>query len=470
VSNNSGTAIHRQTNSNGAPLFTEYDATSLRIQGELPDTLNGTLYRNGPNPQFHDPKAHLFGGDGMVHAFTLNRGQASYCNRWVRTAHWRAEREAGQKLFDAYGRDKNGSKTAIAADEGAANTNVIWHGGRLMALEEAHLPIEMDPHTLETRGVRDYGQAIKGPFTAHPKIDPVTGEMVFFGYSASGPLSAGMTYGVVDAKGVVTRFERFEAPYASMIHDFMITARHVLFPVLPLTGSMARAQRGQPPFAWEPEMGARIGIMSRNGSAQDIRWFSGNSCYVYHVMNAWESESGDRIIADVMRYDEPPLFTYPDGTPTDPSRTVARLCRWTFDLAGASDTFTEEFLSDLPGEFPRIDDRRTGLSYRHGWGTCDRLDGQSVGHDGLVHYDILSGKQSTYMLPVGDKFSEPVFVPSAVDAPEGDGWLLSTIFRATENRSDLAVFGATDLAAGPVATVQLSHRVPAGFHGNWVGA
>ncbi|MDM0078914.1 carotenoid oxygenase family protein [Variovorax sp. J2P1-59] len=459
---------------NGAPITFEAEAAFLPVVGELPAGLEGTLYRNGPNPQFPSADAHLFGGDGMLHAFELANGRASYLNRWVRTAHWKAEREAGRRLFDGFGRPKEGDAAAAeVADEGVANTHVAWHAGRLLALEEAHLPIEIDPVTLATRGPFDFGGGLSGPFTAHPKTDPVTGEMLFFGYGATGPLSSGMTYGAIDTAGRVTRFDRFEAPYASMVHDFAVTERHVLFPVLPLSASMARAQRGLPPFAWEPELGARVGVMPRDGRVEDIRWFEGEAGYVFHVMNAWEEQDargGQRIVADVMRYDEPPLFPYPDGRPTDPQRSVARLCRWTFDLTASSDRFEQQPLDDLSGEFPRIDERRAGLPYRHGWYACQREARYGAGNEGLAHYDAVTRQRTLHYLPPGDRVSEPVFVPRAPNAQEGEGWLLATVYRAAECRSDLAVFNALALADGPIATVQLSHRVPSGFHGSWLPA
>src|SRR5947209_5486239 len=131
------------------------------------------------------------------------------------------------------------------------------------ALEEGHLPTEIEPGTLNRRGYCDYDGAIAGPFTAHPKIDPATGEMVFFGYNAAGPLTPALSFGSVNASGVVTRFDRFEAPYASMVHDFIVTENHLLFPILPITGSMERAMRGQAPYACEPEKGAYVGVMNR---------------------------------------------------------------------------------------------------------------------------------------------------------------------------------------------------------------
>ena len=456
--------------SNFDPIHIECDVEDLRINGALPRELNGSLIRNGPNPQFDAPGAHWFVGDGMLHSFTLAEGRASYRNRWIRTPKFLAEHDAGRAIFSGFGgRRLPDAPPTPVTDTGVANTNIVWHGGRLLALEEAHLPTEIDRRTLATLGYQDFGGGLPGAFTAHPKVDPVTGEMIFFGYNATGPFSVGMTCGTLDAGGVVTRLERFEAPFASMVHDFIVTDRHILFPILPLTGSMERARAGRPPFAWEPEKGSHIGVMKRDGSASDMVWFRGEAAYVFHVMNAWEE--GDLIMADVMQTEEAPLFPHADGSAPDPAKARARLCRWTFDMSGRADRFTSRYLDDLDGEFPRIDDRRAGLAHRHGWIACANPDFERIGMFGAVaHFDRVAGRRTVHALPVGDATSEPVFVPRGPDAAEGDGWLLSVIWRAAENRSDLAVFEATDIGSRPIATVELGHRVPFGFHGNWVPA
>ena len=458
----------KATRNNRGPIPFESNAAYLKITGELPRELNGTLYRNGPNPQFDAPNAHWFVGDGMLHAFHLENGAASYRNRWVRTPKWQAEHEAGRALFGGFGQ-KLPDVPVTPADGCVANTNIIFHGGKLLALVESHLPTEIEPGTLATRGTCNFDGAISGPFTAHPKTDPLTGELFFFGYNASGPFTPTLSFGSIDAKGNATRFDRFEAPYASMVHDFIVTERHLLFPILPITGSMARAMRGRPPYAWEPDKGAYVGVMKRNGSAKDIVWFRGESCYVFHVMNAWEE--GDRIIADVMQFEEAPLFPHPDGSPTNPDKSRARLARWTFDLAGNTDRFQQTYLDDLTGEFPRIDDRRAGSANHHGWYACANPElPMFEGFSGIAHVNGKGERLGKYLLPLGDSISEPVFVERSKDAAEGDGWLLAAIWRANENTSDLAVFNAGDVDAGPVALVHLGHRVPDGFHGNWINA
>jgi len=462
---------HFYLSGNFAPLSIECDAHDLPIVGELPRALHGTLYRNGPNPQFapRDNDYHWFTGDGMIHAFELGDGRARYRNRWVRTRKFELERAAGQSLFGSWGNPATTDPSVRDETSSLANTNIVWHGGRLLALEEADPPIEMDAGTLATRGEYRYGGKLAGAMTAHPKIDPVTGEMVYFAYSASGPISNGMAFGVVNGDGRITHTAAFDAPFSSMVHDFLVTPRYALFPILPIVGSMARAMRGESMYLWEPERGSHIGILPRDGrgagDASQLRWFRGESCYVFHTMNAWED--GDLIHADVLQYDNPGMF---NPGATGPG-TRARLCRWTFDMASNSDQFQRTWLDDLGSEFPRIDDRHATLPYRHGF-FASRLHADSLRstYDTLVHIDHGTGTRRMHTLPLGDALSEPVFVPRAADAEEGDGWLLSTVYLGQQHRSDLAVYDTDDIAAGPVATVQLSHRVPFGFHGNWVPA
>ncbi|WP_270937749.1 carotenoid oxygenase family protein [Falsiroseomonas oryzae] len=455
-----GTVFHRA--GNFAPIHAEHDIAELKVSGALPRDLCGTLFRNGPNPQFDEAGVHWFFGDGMVHAFTLSDGRAAYRNRWVRTHKWRAEHAAGRPLLPCYPRP---SLPGLAIrDTGVANTNVVWHAGRLLALEEGHLPFALDPATLETLGVETFGGVLRGRFTAHPKVDPATGEMLFFGYGIGGPRSARMAWGTIQPDGRVGKLERFGAPYCALVHDFAVTERHVLFPVMPLTGSRWRAiTRGQP-FAWEPELGGHVGLLRRAEGVASLRWFRAESCYVFHVLNAWDE--GARVVADVMQYDAPPLFPHADGTLPDPARTRARLVRWTLDPEAGTESFATEVLDDAPGEFPRLDERRAGRRNRFGAYAVRRTGAPLF--DAIVWRDMESGRARSFALPPGDALSEAVFVPRHASAPEGDGWLLTVAWRAAEGRSDLLVLDTDDITQGPVAAVHLPHRVPFGFHGNWV--
>ena len=171
-----------------------------------------------------------------------------------------------------------------------------------------------------------------------------------------------------------------------------------------------------------------------------------------------------------MQREAPALFPSADGAPIAPEKQIARLARWTFDMADGSDTFTRVHLDDLQAEFPRIDDRRAGLANRHSWFAAASARGLGGAFNSIAHIDNRTGVRRLYELPIGDATSEPVFVPRAADVVEGDGWLLATVWRAAENRSDLAIFNATEIDRGPVATVELAARVPFGLHGNWVPA
>jgi carotenoid cleavage dioxygenase len=288
--------------------------------------------------------------------------------------------------------------------------------------------------------------------------------MVWFAYAAGEmPLSKQVSFGLTDATGKVTRRDEFEAPYCSMVHDFLVTRSHALFPILPLTGSLERAMQGGPAFAWEPEKGAFVGVMRRDASVDTIRWFETEACYVFHPMNAWEE--GDLIHADVMEYAQAPLFPLVDGTMTRDKG--ARLVRWTFDLAGDTNAIRRTPLDDLAGEFPRFDERRAGLAYRHGWYAINQGRPGGVQFDGIAHIDHQTGKRAVHVFDGGDAPGEPVFVPRSPDAEEGDGWLVATVYRAGEDRSDFMVFDAQDIAAGPVGTARVPRRVPFGFHGAW---
>ena len=247
-----------------APLHMECDAPNLPVSGELPKELNGWLYRNGPNPQFA-PRGpyHWFAGDGMLHAFHVENARVSYRNRWVRTPKWELEHAEGEGLSGAFGNPRFSDPRIVELGSTLANTNVVWHAGRLLALEEAHAPFEVDPATLAPKGYHHFDGKLVGPMTAHPKLDASNGEMVFFGYAAKGRFTPELSLHVVDRDGALKRSQWFQAPYPSMVHDFVITRDWIILPIFPLTGSMDRAMKGLPPYAWEPDKGTHVALVPR---------------------------------------------------------------------------------------------------------------------------------------------------------------------------------------------------------------
>ncbi len=450
-----------------APIQMECDARDIIIEGEVPQDLTGTFYRNGPNPQFA-PRGqyHWFGGDGMIHAFHIEDGKVSYRNRWPRTVKFNLEREAGHALFNPFNpMDVDPSVQGMETD-GLANTNIVWHGDKLLALEEGHAPFELDPVTLESRGAWKFDETLVGPMTAHPKIDPETGEMVFFGYSVDGMLSNKMSYHVVDGSGKLVSSQFFDAPYAAMVHDFMVTKDYVLFPIMPLTASLERAMAGGPPFAWERDKGNCIGVMRRDGSVDAIRWFRGESSYVFHPMNSWND--GEVVTCDVSEYKRAPLFPNADGSKGERDDGLARLNRWTLDMGSNTDDYKTETLHDVSCEFGRLDERLACHSYRYGYMLCDgKQKAEAGGFNAIGRVDHETGKLETCSLPGDHAVSEAIFVPKSEDAAEGEGYLLSVVYDAAKDKSHLMALDAENVAGEPLFRAHLDHRVPFGFHGNW---
>ena len=418
---------------NRAPVAAEKGPHCLEVVGRLPEALRGTLFRNGPNPLNPSPGAHWFMGDGMIHAFRISEAGVQYRNRWVRTMSWA----------------KAAGASGAAFPEGRANTNVLAHAGRLMALEEQHLPVVIDPATLATEGAMTFSGGLQpGPFTAHPKHDPRTGELLFFGYGADGVFNQTIRIGSVDAAGRVVRCETAHAPNAAMVHDFAVTERFVVIPLFPLIADPAAG------FVWRQECRGFLGIMDRQIGCSSLRWVPAPDGFAFHVMNAWDADG--ILSVDLMLSAAPPFFPGPSSViPTD---AACYLTRWSVDMRNADAAVASRRLSDLDGEFPRIDERAAGRRHRHGFFTT---------HDGICHRDEADGRESVFRLAAGDSASEPVF--AARGTAEGDGWLLAVLFRQESLRSELVILEATNVEAGPVARAILPCRVPAGFHGNWLG-
>ena len=447
---------------NFAPLRSE-DDFDLDVQGALPEGLAGSLYRIGPNPQF-DPverNYHWFGGDGMVHAFEIDGGAVRYRNRYVRTPRWQTENAAGKVLYGVMGNPMTTDPSVMGTDSGVANTNILLHAGRLLALEEGHEPFEVAAGDLAPLGYRPFG----GRVTAHPKVDPRTGEMVFIAYAdGTMPLSDQISWGVAGPDGDLQTRETFTAPYCSMVHDFALTDRFVVIPVMPLTGDIQRAMRGGPPFAWDPEKGASLAIIDRAIGVASLRWVTVPTGYVFHVMNAWDDGQG--LVVDAMRYPQAPFFPLVDGSPG--METAAINIRWRIDLSGPEAKVEETVLDDLAGEFPRFDERFAQRPHRHGWFVGQQRRPGDIRGDCLAHLDLATGARTVWTEEGIGGVAEPVFVPRSSDVPEGDGWLLTVLYRLDRGISELAVFDALDIAAGPVARAAAPRRVPFGFHGNFV--
>ncbi len=428
---------------NYAPVMDELTEFDLSVTGSIPPELDGLYLRNGANPK-SGTSVHWFFGDGMVHGVRLERGRAAwYRNRFVRTT--KLERDL----------DAIDPATMMDRTASAANTHVIGHAGRILALEEGHLPYELSSE-LETLGCEDYDGKLTSAFTAHPKLCPETNELHFFGYGALPPH---LTYHVLDDKGRLVHSAEITVPGPTMMHDFMITRDHAIFMDLPVVFNLEKAAAGEVPLSWDESYGARIGILPRMGSDADIRWFEIDPCYVFHPLNAYAE--GSKVICDVGRHEYMWRDSMNDFAPS-------YLYRWTFDLA--TGTAVEEQLDEVSHGFPRVDDRVVGLRHRYGWAIGPR-QGSDGGFDSpgvLLKYDLEKGGSSQHDFGPSSQPGEFVFAEASGRAGEDEGWALGFVYDKARDASDLVILDASDMSAAPAAVVHMPRRVPHGFHGSWI--
>jgi carotenoid cleavage dioxygenase-like enzyme len=445
-----------------APIDDERHDTDLVVHGEVPPGLQGVYLRNGPNPRFAPlGNYHVFDGDGMIHAVDLDGGRARYRNRWVESAGLGAERRAGRALFGGLGEFRLPEPEVmeeVGMMKNTANTNIVRHAGRLLALMEAARPTELDA-ALHTLGEYDFGGALAGPMTAHPKVDPRTGELLFFGYS---PFPPHLRYHVADAEGVLVRTVDIDLPAPVMMHDFVVTARHVVWFDLPAVFDLEAMMAGRPGITWQPDHGARIGVMGRDAqSCDDVTWIEVEPFFVFHFLNGWTTDAGT-VVVDGCRAER---MNTAFGDEQLDEAVPPTLHRWTIDPT--TRTVTTEQLDDRPGDFPRIDDRRTGLANRYGYVAHTRTwDTDTVVFDGVVKHDLDTGSELVHRYGPSAVAGEAVFAPDRDRSAEDDGWLLNLVHDEATDQTSLVILDARDLTE--VGAVEIPRRVPFGFHGNWM--
>lgn len=474
---------------NYAPVRHELTATELTVTGSIPEHLDGRYARNGPNPigEIDQDAYHWFMGEGMVHGVRLREGRAEwYRNRWVRS----------EAVAAALGEPARPRPRSAAVAGFAANTNVVHHAGRTLALVEGGpAPYELT-EDLDTVGPCDFDGTVRGGYAAHPKIDPVTGEMHAVNYHFGRGNS--VQYSVVGADGRARRTVDVEVTGSPMMHDFALTERHVVFLDLPvvfdgakgaaavgvptplrrgaelvLSGLIGRVRvpdpvtarligrsggtSGDMPYSWDERYPARIGVMPREGGSGDVRWFDVDPMYVFHTLGAYDD--GDAVVVDAAHYRR--MFTADRHGPDGEHPTLRR---WRLDLG--SGRASETVLDDREQEFPRADERLVGRRHRYAYavGSGDRGDGP-LG-DSVLRHDLEAGTTVRRVLGSHARAGEFVFVPHGEDAAEDDGVLMGFVYDADSDRSRLAMLDAASLDT--VAEVWLPARVPHGFHGNWL--
>ncbi|OZM70143.1 9-cis-epoxycarotenoid dioxygenase [Amycolatopsis antarctica] len=453
-----------------APTDTEIDADALEVIGEIPRDLNGVYLRNGPNPRFQPQgRYHWFDGDGMVHAVHLENGKARYRNRWVRTKAFLADSEAGRSLWTGVMESPKGNPFGNHHGLGlkdAANTDLVFHRGRVLATwYMCGDPYALDPLSLETLGAEDFLGTLTGDMMAHPKVDERTGEMFWFDY---GPRPPYLRFGVVGADGAVASVTDVPLPGPRLPHDMAITEKYAVLMDLPLLPDAEAARRGRHKIVFDRSMPARFGVLPRYGTGDQVRWFEADSCYIYHVVNAWDE--GDEVVMDVCRVNRPQPRAdahTPLAKMLSYLRLDAQLHRYRFNLrTGAC---TESALDDANTEFPSIDARMLGRKSRYAYNVHISPESTLL-FDGIVRYDNLTQAKAEWSFGPGRWGSEAPFAPRDSAVAEDDGYLVTFVQDEREGRSELDIFDAADIEAGPVARVLLPARVPLGFHAAWVRA
>jgi carotenoid cleavage dioxygenase-like enzyme len=469
-----------------APMRFEADISDCEVIGKIPQDLDGAFVRVGGEwlypPKFPDDA--MLNTDGYVSSFRFRNGAVSYKGRWIRTHRYQQVVAAQRQLYGYY-------RNPFTDDESVrdpkrpnlrtvSNTAPIAHGGKLFTLKEDGLPHEIDPTTLDTIGPYDYDGAWKSEtFTAHPKIDPVSGEMVAFGYEATGLATDDVFIYTMDRSGKVTREVRIKQPYVSVIHDMALTQKHILLPFGGYVTGMDRLKAGKVHWGWDSTKPSMIGVLPRDGDAKDIRWFKGPERCMMHTFNA--HTEGNKIILYAPFYDSNffPFFPPVDGTPWNRDKAKAFVRRITLDLNSKSDRWKEEILWPFPvGDLGRVDTRYMTLANRYGYtGYSDAtkpFDTKRAGNAaGRVtncygRFDFTNGKLDTYFVGDTHSLQECCFIPRGKNAAEGDGYLVGVASNYAEMRSELIIADAQRLADGDIARVILPFRCSSQVHGIWV--
>ena len=431
------------------PLRDERTLTDLKVRGEIPPELDGRYLRNGPNP-ISPPKAaahHWFLGDAMLHGVRLRNGKAEwYRNRWIR----------GREVSNAL-RERQAPGTRRLFD--VVNTNIVPHAGRAWAVVEAGgVPVRIGQE-LETIAHDAFGGTLRRGFSAHPHTDPDTGEMHAICYDALDPDS--IRYTVVDRSGDVRREEPIPVKHGPMIHDCMITQHYVIILDLPVTFSMKRMLKGyRLPYAWNPAHPARVGLLPREGSAKDVVWCDVDPCYVFHPCNGFETPDG-KVILDVCAHDK--MFVESTQGP-DSARVPFE--RWTIDPG--SRKVTRQVLDGADQEFPRLNETRLSKPYRYAY--CMGLTPRRAFIESatcLFKHDLEASSRQVHDFGPNSVPGEFVFVPKAHARAEDDGWLMGFVLDQATQTTELVILDAARFEAQPQARIEIPHRIPPGFHGNW---
>jgi len=454
----------------------EADVHDCEVEGKIPDELNGAFYRVGPDPQYPLRAGNIpFDGEGHVSMFRIKNGRVDYRSRYVRNDRYLAQDKARRILFPMYRNPYLNDPSVKGLSRSTANTHIINHKHMLLALKEDSPPAALDLLTLETL-VPTYTFDDKLPsktFTAHPKVDSETGNIVAFGYEATGHGSNVVSMFEIDPKGAIVWHANIQVPYVGMLHDFAVTQKYIVFYVIPMAIDEAQMKAGGIHWSWDRSKPTYFGAVRRHGDGKDIRWINGPTRSATHVMGAYND--GDKLYVDVeMSHSNPfPFMPMRDGSAWDPVAGTSRITRLSADYSSKTpkDYGIETLYQDYTGALPRQDDRYNTMPYRYGFlGSRDPNPpaGQRPGAC-YVRFDHQTRGKTVFNAGPNTALAECCFAPKNATAREGEGYLMGLASRLDQdNRGDLVILDAEHLDEGPLATVRLPMRAVGQVHGWWV--
>jgi carotenoid cleavage dioxygenase-like enzyme len=474
------------------PVRDELSGAAIRVEGSLPPDLAGVYLRNGTNYQFDqvDSRRHMFNGAGMLHQIQIRDGQARYSNSYVRTPRFEAERQLGREAYAEFGDIAGGGKPALFKvlveglekrrglipaiddlDNGSNTTAIQFHHGKLYALQETCRPFVLDTRLedgwLRIPGsgrVEDFGGTLNAPFTAHPKIDPDTGDWYLFSTDIR---SGNIHFGKLREGRLETFCKLLQAePAMAFLHDCYLTGSLAVFPDVSLRCDMKglASERGSP-FFFDAGHRLRFGVIGRDHQAgAGVRWFvTDMPGHIWHVLNAWEETREDGG-TDLVLF--APVFPdYPATVPIHSSQEPhARLYKFRLDL-DAGEVTEQRRLLDHFYERPSYNTAYTGRPNRYAYLLDEQRAGGIMGK-GVLKYDLLEEREAGYFDYGEHLGGEALFVPRDGAVAEDDGYLVDLLM--TDGQACLLILDARDMSE--LARLHLPQRVPFGVHGCWLNS